>query len=174
MAQQSIAKYKYPKAKLPRFYANLPDVFLFSKFAFFLYGIGGCVALFHFYSEGFAVLAGVIWLLIFAVLAYSPSSITVSNDYLIFGEQLIYFANIAKVVVDEQALSCRIKSRNNKIVMIEADKFPTNARKDFKIKRNKADKFYKVVTKVLAGCQDHLEAEAIQIHNPKQLKRFAK
>lgn len=76
-------------------------------------------------------------------------ALLIAPRYLIVGEQIVYYATVAKAVVDRQRQTLTLVSDKGKRLVIEAERFPTNARKDFKIKANKTAKFDKVVAKIL-------------------------
>ncbi|MDK9717587.1 MAG: hypothetical protein OEL57_06705 [Trichlorobacter sp.] len=76
-------------------------------------------------------------------------SLLIASRYLIVGEQIIYYGTVAKAQLDRQRQVLTLISEKGKRLTIEAEKFPTNARKDFKIKANKTAKFDKVCEKVL-------------------------
>lgn len=80
-------------------------------------------------------------------------NLVIAPRYLIVGETIIYFSTVSKALVDRQKQILTLISDKGKRVVIEAERFPTNARKDFKIKANKTAKFDKVVAKVLQRLQ---------------------
>ncbi len=80
-------------------------------------------------------------------------TLIISPRYLIVGEQIVYYATVSKAIVDRHKQTLTLVSGKGKQVVIEADRFPTNARKDFKIKANKTAKFDKACEKVLSRLQ---------------------
>lgn len=76
-------------------------------------------------------------------------TLVIAPRYLIVGEQIVYYAAVAKVVVDRNKQTLTLISDKGKQLVVEAERFPTNARKDFKIKANKTAKFDKTCEKVL-------------------------
>ncbi len=76
-------------------------------------------------------------------------SLVIAPRYLIVGDTIIYFSTVAKAQLDRRRQVLTLLSEKGKRVMIEAEKFPTNARKDAKIKANKSAKFDKVSEKIL-------------------------
>ena len=83
----------------------------------------------------------------------SRKTLIISPRYLIVGEQIVYYATVSRAVVDRHKQTLTLTSDKGKRVVIEAERFPTNARKDFKIKANKTAKFDKACEKVLARLQ---------------------
>lgn len=78
-----------------------------------------------------------------ALLARSKK-LMVGPRYLICGEHIVYFANVARLERNDTLGRLCLVSANGSRLDIERDKFPTNARKADKILRNKAAKFVKV------------------------------
>jgi hypothetical protein len=87
-----------------------------------------------------------VFLLIVTLLVFFNTSktIMVGPRYLICGEQIVYFANITRVKIDGSKGTLRLTSLDGSALTLERSKFPTNARKADKIKRNQAAKFSKV------------------------------
>ena len=77
-------------------------------------------------------------------------SLIIAPRYLIVGDGIIYYSNVAKAQLDRKRQVLTLTSEKGKRLAIEAEKFPTNARKDFKIKANKTAKFDKACEKILA------------------------
>lgn len=77
-------------------------------------------------------------------------TLIIAPRYLIVGDGIIYYSSVAKAQLDRQRQVLTLTSEKGKRLIIEAEKFPTNARKDFKIKANKTAKFDKVCEKILA------------------------
>jgi hypothetical protein len=71
--------------------------------------------------------------------------IIITNRFIIVADKVVYFQSIKKVQVTPER--CVIHSKQESCT-IEADLFPTNARKDWKIARNKKAKLEKVVDKL--------------------------
>ncbi|MBK7001168.1 MAG: hypothetical protein IPH35_14715 [Rhodoferax sp.] len=69
--------------------------------------------------------------------------------YLLCGQQIIYYGNVKGVVLSRAKGALRVQANNGQVLVLERDKFPTNARKADKIERNKADKFDKVAEKII-------------------------
>lgn len=79
----------------------------------------------------------------------APKRLYIGPRYLICGEALIYFGNVVQVDLDPAAGTLTLVSANQRSLVLERDSFPTNARKDFKVARNKAAKFDKVTAKIV-------------------------
>lgn len=128
-----------------------------SRFATWKYnykGPGYRSRLQYWFAAGFfgaSLLARQIWpLAIFLlvvsllILLVTRKKLLVNARYLICGEQIVYFANVVRVEHDDGAGKLRLVSADGSKLLLERDKFPTNARKADKIARNKAAKFDKV------------------------------
>lgn len=76
--------------------------------------------------------------------------LVIAPRYLIAGEQILYYATVARAVVDRSRQTLTLVSDRGRQLVIEAERFPTNARKEFKIKANKAAKFDKALAKILS------------------------
>ncbi len=90
---------------------------------------------------------------VYLIRAGMRKALIIAPRYLIVGEAIIYYNTVAKAQVDRHRQVLTLVSERGKRVLIEADRFPTNARKDFKIKANKKAKFDKTVEKILARLQ---------------------
>jgi hypothetical protein len=80
-------------------------------------------------------------------------NLIIAPRYLIVGEVIIYYSTVSKAQVDRHRQVLTLVSERGKRVLIEAERFPTNARKEFKVKANKKAKFDKAVEKILARLQ---------------------
>ncbi len=76
--------------------------------------------------------------------------LVIAPRYLILGDSILYYSTIAKAQLDRQRQILTLISERGKRLTIEAERFPTNARKEFKIKANRTAKFDKAVEKILA------------------------
>lgn len=72
--------------------------------------------------------------------------ILVGNRYVIIGEKVIYYNNLAGVQFGSEYYEMITKT--NKRYKIEMERFPTNARKSWKIEKNRKTKFEKITTKI--------------------------
>ncbi|MCE1227172.1 MAG: hypothetical protein LWW87_11900 [Geobacteraceae bacterium] len=77
-------------------------------------------------------------------------TLIIAPRYLIVGDGIIYYSSVAKAQLDRKRQVLTLFSEKGKQLTIEAEKFPTNARKDFKIKANKTAKFDKACEKILS------------------------
>ena len=80
----------------------------------------------------------------------AQKGLIIGTRYLIAGDAIIYYGTVARAQLDRKRLVLTLVSERGKRLMIEAGKFPSNARKDFKIKANQQAKFDKAVEKILA------------------------
>ncbi len=76
--------------------------------------------------------------------------LVIAGRYLILGEQIIYYRTVTRTVLDRKRQTLTLTSGRGKTMVIEADKFPTNARKPDKVRANKKAKFDKVTGKIIA------------------------
>ena len=77
-------------------------------------------------------------------------TLIIAPRYLIVGDGIIYYSSVAKAQLDRKRQVLTLFSEKGKRMTVEAEKFPTNARKEFKIKANKTAKFDKACEKILA------------------------
>lgn len=82
------------------------------------------------------------------VSARQQNKIIVSNRYLIAGAEIVYFANVSRLVREERRLL--LTHLGGQVFVLEADRFPSNARKADKIARHQAEKFSRVADRLLA------------------------
>lgn len=75
---------------------------------------------------------------------FRRKKLMVSPRYVLCGERIVYFANVARIERNDAHGRLCLVSANGSRLDIERDKFPTNARKPDKVLRNKAAKFVKV------------------------------
>jgi hypothetical protein len=128
-----------------------------SRFATWKYeyeGPGTRSRLQYWFAAGFfcgSLLARQIWPLALFLLAislfilvFTRKTLLINARYLICGEHIVYFANVVRVERDDSAGKLLLVSADGSRLLLERDKFPTNARKTDKIARNKATKFDKV------------------------------
>lgn len=73
--------------------------------------------------------------------------------YLLCGHEIVYYANVTKLVLSEMNGTLRLQTASGKTFVLEREKFPTNARKPDKVKNNKAAKFAKVSAKIIEKVQ---------------------
>lgn len=78
------------------------------------------------------------------ILVFTRKKLLVNARYLICGEHIVYFANVVRVERDDSAGKLCLVSADGSKLLLERNKFPTNARKADKIARNRAAKFDKV------------------------------
>lgn len=78
--------------------------------------------------------------------------------YLLCGPDIVYYANVTKLILSEMNGTLNLQSASGKTFVLERDKFPTNARKSDKVKKNKAAKFAKVSGKIIEKVQKQAPA----------------
>jgi hypothetical protein len=103
---------------------------------------------FHFLplSIGLCVIAAVI-------LLYTSHKIFVGPRYLICGSSILYYNNIVRMSLDEASGKLLLVTASNQNFTLQRENFPTNARKDEKIRKNKAAKFTKVSQSIIGKVQ---------------------
>jgi len=89
--------------------------------------------------------------LLVPVIAWSTASrqLLLGPRYLLCGQTIVYYANVKRLTLSRGTGTLRVQSNNGQSFVLERDKFPTNARKADKIKKNKAAKFDKVADKII-------------------------
>lgn len=75
--------------------------------------------------------------------------ITIGSRYLICGDTIVYFGNVSHVLLEEDKGKLSLKNMNGPVFVLEREKFPTNARKTDKIKKNMDAKFIKVSERII-------------------------
>jgi len=80
----------------------------------------------------------------------STKKIFVGPRYLICGQTIVYYNNVVRMTLEEGSGVLSLVTAANQTFVLERDKFPTNARKADKIKKNKASKFAKVSANLIA------------------------
>ncbi|WP_043647591.1 hypothetical protein [Chitinilyticum litopenaei] len=88
------------------------------------------------------------------VSARNSGKLLVSSRYLISGTEIVYFANVSRALCEERRLS--LTHLDGKVFVLEAGRFPSNARKADKIARHQADKFARVAERLI----EHVRAAA--------------
>lgn len=84
--------------------------------------------------------------------------------YLICGSEIVYFANVERVDRDDVAGTLCLAAADGPPLVLERDKFPTNARKADKIARNRATKFAKVAERIVSAVHAANPAAEIRVH----------
>lgn len=96
----------------------------------------------------FLLLFLVFWF-IYKNLSEKNESITVDSNFFIYCGKIIWYQNIEQIVLHKGKQELLIKPLVEEGITINSANFPTNARKDFKISRNKAEKFFKISGKII-------------------------
>lgn len=98
------------------------------------------------------------------LLFYRPRKLLIGPRYLISGGEIVYFANIQRVDRDDVAGFLTLTPATGAPLIINRDKFPTNARKADKIKRNRANKFAKVAERIIVHVRAANPTADIRVH----------
>lgn len=98
----------------------------------------------------FALPVGAVALLL-PLIAYfgTARKLSLGTRYLLCGNSIVYYANVARLTLSEAQGTLRVESRNGQVFVLDREKFPTGARKSDKVARNKAAKFGKVAGKIV-------------------------
>jgi hypothetical protein len=75
--------------------------------------------------------------------------LTVGTRYLICGDEIVYFANVTQMTLNEPNGRLDLMLADNRRFVLEREKFPTGARKPSKIAANQAAKFNKVSARII-------------------------
>jgi hypothetical protein len=73
----------------------------------------------------------------------------VGPRYLICGGKILYYANIQRVSLEAGGERLVLSSSTGRVLVLEQDRFQTNARKPDKVVANKAARFQKVAQKIV-------------------------
>lgn len=103
-------------------------------------------AVFMFVFFPLAIVAGMVALGAFFV---RGRTLAVGPRYLICGEEIVYYANVTQMSLNEGAGRLELTLANGKHFTLEREKFPTGARKAPKIAANQAAKFNKVSARII-------------------------
>jgi len=78
----------------------------------------------------------------------SRNQIILSSSYLILGDHVIYLRTITELIDSFDGDQLILKTRDGSVYSIAASRFTTNARKEWKIKKNQMNKFLKISGKI--------------------------
>ncbi|MRR49757.1 MAG: hypothetical protein EG825_02405 [Rhodocyclaceae bacterium] len=94
----------------------------------------------------FGLIALLIPLLVFST---APKMLYIGPRYLICGNDIVYFHNVTGMTLEPAAGSLMLVCAGQGVFTLRRDRFPTNARKDFKIAANKKAKFEKASRRLI-------------------------
>lgn len=89
------------------------------------------------------------WVAPLLVFATAPKMLYIGPRYLICGNDIVYFNNVTAMTLEPAAGSLTLACTGQGVFTLRRDKFPTNARKDFKIAANKKAKFEKASRRLI-------------------------
>ena len=147
MQKGNLAAYKYDDKSIPS---------LIIKWKWFLPIMIGFVIIVALFFRSWGLHPGSIFLAItlisvsivgFYSLNYRNEVVVISADYFFMGGRVYLFRNIKRLKKDESELI--IEMKDGRCCQIKKENFPTSARKDFKIEKNKKEKFEKVSSKIV-------------------------
>lgn len=90
-----------------------------------------------------------LWIIVRLVRAAARKNLIIAPRYLIVGNEIIYYAAVTQARLDRRKQTLTLQSERGRRVTVEAERFPTNARKAEKIRINRTGKFEKAVEKIL-------------------------
>ncbi|MBI1891858.1 MAG: hypothetical protein HYS18_14520 [Burkholderiales bacterium] len=90
----------------------------------------------------------VVWLIVLGI-AWPKKKICLYPRYFICGDTIIYYRRVSKLTLMPEQGVLSLTWGNQKSFQLKRDNFPTAARKDFKIAKNKQLKFDKVSGKII-------------------------
>lgn len=79
----------------------------------------------------------------------ASAGLIISQRYFICGDKIWYYQNLQKIVLSAD-LCLSIHHQNGEKLIIKSTLFPSNARKDLKIKRHQGSKFGKAADKLIS------------------------
>jgi hypothetical protein len=93
-----------------------------------------------------------LFLLIAPAIAWfsAPRLLHLGPRYLICGRRIVYYANVTRMRLDDAAGELHLHVAGGEPFVLRRAAFPTNARKSHKIEKNRAAKFDKVSSKIVA------------------------
>ncbi|MEN7547243.1 hypothetical protein AAG747_04945 [Rapidithrix thailandica] len=99
--------------------------------------------------------------------------IILENQFMLIGDEIIYFSNIKKAVFDgkKKQLQLSINGKEHPL-FIKSVQFTSGARKDFKIKKHQYNKLCKVSEKILVRIQKRSPKTIIKIQNESSLRKY--
>lgn len=80
-------------------------------------------------------------------------TLIIASRYVIVGDAIVYYRNVSRVQLDRERRTLTLCSSRGAQLVIEAERFPTNARKADKIRSNTTAKFDKAVEKLMQRLQ---------------------
>ncbi|MCE1181742.1 MAG: hypothetical protein LWW81_05465 [Rhodocyclales bacterium] len=98
------------------------------------------------------------------LMLYRSRKLLIGPRYLICGREIVYFANVQRVDRDDVAGFLSLTPAEGAPFVLNREKFPTNARKADKIKRNRAAKFAKVAERLIVHVRAANPAADIRVH----------
>jgi len=93
-----------------------------------------------------------VWFL-YSSIGKKNESITLDMKFMIIGNDIVWYQNIEKVVAHKERRELYLDIKGTRRIRICSTNFPTNAKKDFKIKKNQDGKFFKVSQKIIDKVQ---------------------
>lgn len=111
----------------------------------FLAGAVVSVAVFGFVLPGLVLTAIAV-----AVYTRSVKKIMVGPRRMVCGDDIVYYGNVVRMSLQEDAGVLQLETASGQRFVLSRDRFPTNARKTDKIRKNKAAKFTKVSQGLIA------------------------
>jgi hypothetical protein len=96
------------------------------------------------------IVSGILAPTTYAVTSRVSGQIVIGRRFVVVGQDIFYYRNLSQVKVDAAKQTLALFKGSFPVCVIKAEAFPTNARKDDKIAKNRRAKFAKVESKLLA------------------------
>lgn len=166
MVKHDLIRYKYE--------VQADSSFVFNGFTALVLIAGIAIISTLLVTAGF--IAGIVAIVVFVIVikffAKSNKAITLHNQFMIMGDRVLYFKNIAEIQVRGENNVIELIPRNGESVKIQQRFFPTNARKDWKIAKNKRAKFIKVGDKLLNRVKKRSPGTRILVDSCAELNKY--
>lgn len=104
-------------------------------------------------SDGFIPVAIITLFISLVIYSAVPRNMMLGPRYLLCGQTIIYYANVVRIILHRNGGTMELHTAKGKAFILERDKFPTGARREPKITKNKTDKFNKVSSKIIEKVQ---------------------
>ncbi|THB73118.1 MAG: hypothetical protein D6B28_04280 [Gammaproteobacteria bacterium] len=151
MQKGNLAAYKYEDSKTSK---KIPSLIINWKWglpALLIFILLAALPIYSFGLNPGTLFLTVAVIVVSSVVFYALNSrnevVIVSTDYFFLGGRVYLYRNIKRAIKDASLLV--LEMSDGRCCKIECEKFPTGARKDWKIEKNKKEKYEKVANKIL-------------------------
>ena len=168
-----LATYKYKGLATPRFafgsfFQGGQGVFVFLSILLIIAYVASKN------SNPITVFIGLIILfsILYSIFFSNGPGIVVSSKYVVFGNKVVMYESVVAISIDEKSLSFIIENQSGKRLKLLADNFTSNAQKSWKIKKNKTEKFIKVVSKITDHTLRENEQVVVTVFNANRFIKY--